>query len=781
MELFSNIIKNFNINCSDEIIKKLIINQFVTNNNHKNTFHIGISSPDSIKKYKKQLFLLPLDQNFLNFSIKEAILKKKNITQFFSLSKSHQKFLKETFDIDSKILFFDFPNLSPGTKKIFHFHKISPPPNITSIHNLIQNEINSNNLIYNQIKLIKIIYHQNPSYLSIPILQIAENIQIKIKYTNYLFIQFTELIYNFNQKFPTFYDKFFFYKINFVKINNIFYSIIKENKNIVFINVKNNNSFKNIFISNSNENENFSIFISDDIQYLKNLNPHFLKIHIDYSPDTIIKKLENNFISINSYFLDEKFQKKFNDYFSKKISFENYFNKYIKLFQSKYNHFIITQENDIQKVQSHISILDKYNKNINIHIFSNISAQFTSSSPIIISPLSSFSPENNSIIYHSNNFDLSPFFKQIILKDNIIFKPIDKPTILISSTQYPSYGGAATNAYNIIKYLQKQKEITTIGIFIDTSDDIYEKANPDKIPNVIGYKYNDFNYDDILYKIYSQFKTIPDLAFCKNCMAPKIIKNIFPSTINIFLVSGIWGFSQITCGANQITDFTEIRKTPEEKSIKCTDLIICNSNLTIKYFQKIYNYCINNKLLLKPIDTTKYNVDELLNKTKNIYDKDKRDIDIIVISSNTNRPVKNIKFIKEILEYQLLNYKITIIGENAEELFGNLKDHLIIIPLISQQDVQKYLQKSKLILIPSLFDSNSNVFREAVFSGCFPIISENVAHPPKYPKFFVCDNYDPEDWIYRIKFFLEKYDYMFERYNLIKYFKNSDNIMDFVF
>ena len=41
-----------------------------------------------------------------------------------------------------------------------------------------------------------------------------------------------------------------------------------------------------------------------------------------------------------------------------------------------------------------------------------------------------------------------------------------KLKILIISTQYPSYGGAATNAYNLVEFLKK-KGITAAGLFLD--------------------------------------------------------------------------------------------------------------------------------------------------------------------------------------------------------------------------------------------------------------------------------------------------------------------------
>ena len=66
-----------------------------------------------------------------------------------------------------------------------------------------------------------------------------------------------------------------------------------------------------------------------------------------------------------------------------------------------------------------------------------------------------------------------------------------------------------------------------------------------------------------------------------------------------------------------------------------------------------------------------------------------------------------------------------VIGNNSAEMFSGFSE-IEILPLQKQEEVDAYLEKSKVILIPSLFDSNSNTFREAVMLNVIPIISINV-------------------------------------------------------
>lgn len=753
MELFSKILKKYKVTCFDILFDKLIIKKFKTKKeNKKEELYCGFH--DKLKELESFNIILLSNESEETLAFLKERREKIN---FFTLSHVEKEHL-EKYHIKSKVIKFDFIIKSKkDRKKLIYFNKN------TSDNSEFQNYIDNCKHIFEDVKLIKFIFSEPIKSINNPYINVAITTGVEVENINYYFLNFYNIIQSFKKEYSNFYEKYYNYKKNFININVFLDTLNNMVRNKVFDETL-HKKLSNFFTKNYHE----FIVISDKPEYLSSLKPDTFKILI--SDNHILKKIENNYIAINSYFFDYKYQKKLKHSDNKYTFF---------LSEADIYHFIIEKEDDIKFLDNYIILFNKYNIKKRIKIYSEFEMKIQYNGHISYHNFSEFDIENNCKIYYSASFDINRLFDKIIMKDNVECKKMEDIMVLVSSTQYPSYGGAATNTYNIIKYFKKFDFIKTSGLFIDTSEDIAQKANPDNLENIYGAMYGDFHHPDITFNLLKTFGGYPDIAFCKNCMAPKIIKNIFPNCINIFLVSGIWGFAQLECGASEITDFIPIRKTPEEASIKLSNLVICNSNLTIDYFKKIYEYCLEDKLLNKPIDTTKYNVGELILKEKHEYDEQNRTIDIIAIASNANRPVKNIKFIKEILEKT--NRKITVIGENTEELFNDKKSNLTIVPLLTQSEVIEYLKKSKIILIPSLFDSNSNVFREAVYNGVYPFISHNVAHPKKFPKFFICDNYNTEDWIFRIEYLLENYKQIYDKYNLIKYFTNDDDLLSFVF
>jgi hypothetical protein len=303
--------------------------------------------------------------------------------------------------------------------------------------------------------------------------------------------------------------------------------------------------------------------------------------------------------------------------------------------------------------------------------------------------------------------------------------------------------------------------------------------NPDNLENICGISYANYIDPKIYYYLYKEYGSSPDIAFCKNCMAPKIIKKIFPNAAIIFLVSGIMGFSEIDCGANEIGDYSLIQKKQEKEAILASEIVLCNSQLTLNYYRKIYKDTIEkrNNLAMAPFDTTKYNTIHF----SNVEHKASKTIDIIIVASNMNRKVKNIGFIQGLLAFsgKLRKYKIMVIGNNANEMFSGFEG-VEILPLQKQEEVDAYLEKSRVILIPSLFDSNSNTFREAVMLAVIPIISVNVAHPSDYPEYFVVDNYKYEEWENKIIYTLDNFNKLRKNYDLKKCFVNNDQIEAFL-
>ena len=64
----------------------------------------------------------------------------------------------------------------------------------------------------------------------------------------------------------------------------------------------------------------------------------------------------------------------------------------------------------------------------------------------------------------------------------MLSKLLENKYIIISSTQYPDYGGAATNAYALIKYLRQYCN-NIIGLFFN--NDLNVDKDPDNIGNII--------------------------------------------------------------------------------------------------------------------------------------------------------------------------------------------------------------------------------------------------------------------------------------------------------
>ena len=106
---------------------------------------------------------------------------------------------------------------------------------------------------------------------------------------------------------------------------------------------------------------------------------------------------------------------------------------------------------------------------------------------------------------------------------HFFYSVFDKPKILITSTQYPSFGGAATNSYEIIKYLRKQG-YHVAGIFIQAGNCI---VDPDKIGgiyqcervNMMDFYIDSKNIKALKQKIISYLGGHPTINFIKKFLS----------------------------------------------------------------------------------------------------------------------------------------------------------------------------------------------------------------------------------------------------------------------
>ena len=256
-----------------------------------------------------------------------------------------------------------------------------------------------------------------------------------------------------------------------------------------------------------------------------------------------------------------------------------------------------------------------------------------------------------------------------------------KRRILLTSTQYPGNGGAATNIYKIVNLL-RSFNFNAMAIYFEGKGE---------------YNYNHDKYNIVRPKTYNEQQECinilggkPDIIFSKNWVAPTLSKKMFPKIKNCYLVSGsihgtvfannniflLDSFKKSKKKMEQIVlnDIHAKRSHPKEKLIiKDTDIIILNSYLTNKIFYKYYYkpiYNIKQKCIVS--DTS-----NILIKKSNHHKLYEKTNDILFVVSKLYRKVKNYQLLLDIiLDKRLDKYNKIIIGK---DYFKNLDNTLLNI------------------------------------------------------------------------------------------------------
>lgn len=357
--------------------------------------------------------------------------------------------------------------------------------------------------------------------------------------------------------------------------------------------------------------------------------------------------------------------------------------------------------------------------------------------------------------------------------------------ILLTSTQHPGNGGAATNLYKLNKYLLNKNVKTYCIFFLCNKEDINNIViDPDDLKNtscircfwkdgrLLDYnketnqylEYSDDYISNFKNKIINYLGGQPDLIYAKNYLAPITSKELFPKTKIYYLVSGIYYTSLLNTAYHEITSAQKILHNfdyykkkindcskmqsfinikQEMKTLSIVDGVIFNSKLTcdlmkLYYHNIIKNDKIINTSLLKPINNECCNFN-------------KREYDVIYVCSNFKRKIKNPLFVKELfLDERLSHIKKIVIGDG--DLFNN--SHIKNLSILKQQSnsiVLDYMKNSKLLILPSLFDSSPNTVYEALEYGCNIIISKNVGNYEIFNEKCVCEDViDKQEWITKI-------------------------------
>lgn len=348
--------------------------------------------------------------------------------------------------------------------------------------------------------------------------------------------------------------------------------------------------------------------------------------------------------------------------------------------------------------------------------------------------------------------------------------------ILIISTQYPFYGGAATLAY---KMHEKLVELGYQSYCMFLHNNNRCNYNPYNIKNVyISNLENDFKNKESCQKYYKDYLKIcnnPEIVIGINYISPIIGKNLYPQSKVYYYITGNRYISKYNLSAQEYLN-SEERNLDEidDDELYCmniSDYIIPNSDLTLNIFMKMY-----------PEFEIKYTkiieFESLFSSGSTTKQENNSMHDITVVSSRFNRNVKNIELINKIYSNERTKkYNKACIGENSKD---NIQDATTHYGLKSHTETIEILRKSKILLITSKYESCSVTLLDGMNSDCIIISNINVAASKYIDDNFVIDSDDPTIWIEKINNILSNYEYYKQIFKYIKPNICLDNTMKYL-
>jgi glycosyltransferase involved in cell wall biosynthesis len=368
--------------------------------------------------------------------------------------------------------------------------------------------------------------------------------------------------------------------------------------------------------------------------------------------------------------------------------------------------------------------------------------------------------ELEDIIEHRpNGKDVDVLVNQYMEK----YKMTKELTVLICATQQPYQGGASTCAYNFIKLLRNYS-IRCAGLFFihnEEGEQSEVNIDPEEIGGVFLFR------ADIQTLIQEYLETpTPKLIMGFDFLAPKLLFNLFNYSTLAYIVTSSYHCNILSGEAISFvkylkdTDTYQIDETveisSEKDSIKDADYIITNSELAKLALKKFHSE-LESFITEEPINTTLLSINrQLLTHDINTNESfSQRTYDILYVVTDTLKQIKNPKFANDLFRSShLRKVKKVVIGNNIT-YFSNT-NNLKQLPVVSQSELFEYMSESKIIIIPSFYDSSPPLMYEAILNGCIPIISRNVGNSDILDRQIVCDDvYNKESWLTHINHVLK--------------------------
>lgn len=309
-------------------------------------------------------------------------------------------------------------------------------------------------------------------------------------------------------------------------------------------------------------------------------------------------------------------------------------------------------------------------------------------------------------------------------------------SIIITCNDRPGYGGAATNAYNLMRALQKRD---AHGIFFNCNP-LYN-IDPDGIGNVHHcYEYIfSPGYERKVSEYRQSLNLNPRLILCKNSSSVVYSRSLWPNTIIAYLCPGPNGMISM----EQQECYVCVDPW-EEKAVRLADWIVFNSEFTRNIFLQAFPD-FETKAFSEIINTSIHHKPWPVFHDPKIYD-------IIVASSILTRPEKNNLFLIEILN-ELPEYSKVIVGNENDDFLDIANSN--VYDLVPQDQLLYLLSVSKVLVFPSIYDSNPSTVLEALHYNCNVLVSSNLDISKQLPEEFVCDDFEPTLWRDKIKHLVE--------------------------
>lgn len=280
-------------------------------------------------------------------------------------------------------------------------------------------------------------------------------------------------------------------------------------------------------------------------------------------------------------------------------------------------------------------------------------------------------------------------------------KPDEPLRILYGCTQRPGYGGASTETYEAIKALRKRGHHVT-GLFVDESRD----CDPDQIGDI---------------------------------RAPGTAKALDPAILSgrwHLIVGKMWQMGLLVSRQNVPSVFITSGCIPEyvntpyhQAAFEAASHVICHSTLDLQMYRKAFPQALYAKILPEVVRTSALAARGIQGRKP----LRARRWDVCFSASDWSRPEKGGPTMVRLCRSLQGSGRIVVAGRPRFGLLG--RPGIDVTGVVPHARMLEVMADSRVVVIPSSYDSSPNVYVEAAMAGCNIVVSPAVGnvegHPPE--------------------------------------------------